>query len=86
MSFLSYLWNRIFIQLYSKGGGQRINSKGPKETEDRALATLPPTNCVDLAQLGNQISGFYIVIGDQKTATVYCDFSLASNDPSNQFK
>ena len=52
----------------------------------RAITSPPPTSCVDLSQLGNQISGFYLVKDNQegkKIQTIFFDFKLLSSDPSN---
>ena len=66
--------------LMSKSSTNDVKEKPP------AITSPPPTSCVDLAQLGNQISGFYLVKDDQegkKIQTIFCDFKLLSSDPSN---
>ena len=54
------------------------------EPETRAIVTPPPTSCADLAQLGNRITGFHLVLkkeSNNRIQTVYCDFALAFNNP-----
>ena len=64
----------IFNYLLSAGDG----------AESRAIVTPPPTSCADLAQLGNRIAGFHLVLdkeSNNRIQTVYCDFALAFNNP-----
>ena len=56
------------------------------DEEHRAITILPPTSCNSLAQLGNQISGFYLVKDNatgKSIQVIYCEFKLSFNDPSN---
>ena len=55
------------------------------DAESRAIVTPPPTSCASLAQLGNRVTGFYLVLDEEsnnRIQTVYCDFALAFNNPS----
>ena len=52
----------------------------------RVITSPPPTSCVTLGQLGYQLPGFYLIKDNQagnSIQTVYCDFALSTNDPSN---
>jgi len=54
------------------------------DAESRAIVTPPPTSCASLAQLGNRVTGFYLVLDEEsnnRIQTVYCDFALAFNNP-----
>ena len=46
--------------------------------------TPPPTSCADLAQLGNRINGFHLVLdkdSNNRIQTVFCDFAFTFNNP-----
>ena len=56
--------------------------------DERAIVTPPPASCADLAQLGNRIAGFYLVLDEEsnnRIKTVYCDFSLSITNPGIYF-
>ena len=62
-----------------KLGGLRRNNEAGNSGLKRAITSPPPTSCVSLYQLGNQISGFYLVkdnMAGNTIQTIYCDFNL----------
>ena len=72
-----------------KLGGLRRNNEAGNSGLKRAITSPPPTSCVSLYQLGNQISGFYLVkdnMAGNSIQTIYCDFNLLYNDPSKWHK
>ena len=84
--------NYLFISsncLFVDNGHQILSSYDDGVTQshnERAIVTPPPTSCAELAQLGNRITGFYLIADKQSNTrlqTVYCDFALAFNNPDN---
>ena len=64
-----------------KLGGLRRNNEAGNSGLKRAITSPPPTSCVSLYQLGNQISGFYLVkdnMAGNSIQTIYCDFNFLS--------
>ena len=41
-----------------------------------------PKSCVDLKIMGHSLSGMFLIKGVKTVETVFCDFTLASTDPS----
>ena len=53
---------------------------GKLECSGRTTLSSMPISCYDLFIAGNQINGFYTIKGSStQLATIYCDFSKASN-------
>ena len=76
-----------YLSFYVENGDQQQLSFCDdlhQQDESRAIVTPPPTSCADLAQLGNRISGFHLVLdkeSNNRIQTVFCDFALTFNNP-----
>ena len=76
-----------YLSFYVENGDQQQLSFCDdlhQQDESRAIVTPPPTSCADLAQLGNRITGFHLVLdkeSNNRIQTIYCDFALAFNNP-----
>jgi len=84
-----YIFKLEYLLLLIIHGNTRLaedlldNSKSRR----KEITTPPPTSCIDLFHMGNRIGGFYLVKDIKEGTnilTVYRDFNLLYNDPSNQ--
>jgi hypothetical protein len=51
-------------------------------TSLRQGTTQLPKSCVDLKIMGHTLSGMFLIKGVKTVETVFCDFTLATTDPS----
>jgi hypothetical protein len=45
-----------------------------------------PSSCADLKMIGHTLNGFYSVMGSAKIESVYCDFTLLTDDAGKLFR
>jgi len=56
---------------------------GKFQCTGRAVVQGKPTSCLQLFQIGHELNGFYMVQGDKRIETVYCDFTQSPEGRTN---